>query len=116
NFIGTNAAGNAAIGSSGTGVFVFDSASNTTIGGTNPGTGNVISGNQNGVEFFPFGGASGGGNLVQGNLIGTNAAGESAIGNTDSGVLVNGWSGVTIGGTVSGAGNVISGNTTGVLL
>ena len=49
--------------------------------------------------------------VVEGNLIGTDSTGTGALGNTYIGVLVyDGASGNVIGGTVAGAGNVISGN------
>ena len=87
-------------------------ASHNTIGGTTPGSGNLISGNTNGVEID---GASG--NLVQGNLIGTDTTGRLAMGNTGAGVLIeNGSSSNTIGGPVGGARNVISGNAEGVAI
>jgi hypothetical protein len=49
------------------------------------------------------------GNAVQGNHIGTDVAGTTALGNF-IGVYLYGASGNTIGGTVTGAGNLISGN------
>ncbi|MEK6304448.1 MAG: HYR domain-containing protein [Acidobacteriota bacterium] len=52
----------------------------------------------------------GGGNVVQGSFIGTNAAGGAMLNNTLSGVLIDGSSNNTIGGTTSAARNVISGN------
>ena len=52
-----------------------------------------------------------GSNLIEGNLIGTAADGLSALGNAFDGVLIlNASGGNTVGGTVAGAGNVISGN------
>ena len=49
------------------------------------------------------------GNVVQGNFIGTNAAGTTGLGNANVGVdIASGASGNTIGGTASGAGNVIA--------
>ena len=51
--------------------------------------------------------------LVKGNLIGTNAAGSAAIGN-GTGVDISGGTN-TIGGTSSGARNVISGNSVGII-
>src|SRR4029450_13588649 len=54
NRIGTNAAGTAALGQNGIGVRIGDSgyaAWNNTIGGTAPGSGNLISGNTHGVQI-----------------------------------------------------------------
>ena len=54
NFIGTNAAGTAALGN-GTGVVIDNGASNNTIGGTGAGAGNVISGNSvDGIDIGSF--------------------------------------------------------------
>jgi large repetitive protein len=53
----------------------------------------------------------GSGTLVQGNNIGTNSAGTAAIPNGGPGIQVTNYStGTVIGGTASGAGNLISGN------
>jgi hypothetical protein len=49
-------------------------------------------------------------NAIQGNFIGVNASGSAALGNLRSGVVVSGAPANLIGGTVSGFGNVISGN------
>ena len=52
------------------------------------------------------------GNVVQGNMIGTNAAGSAALANHGDGVSIeSGATANTIGGTATGARNVISGNT-----
>lgn len=112
NYIGTNAAGNAALGNLGDGIAIAEAAANI-IGGTAAGAGNLISGNgDDGLQVFL--GASG--TLVQGNFIGTNAAGTAALDNFDDGVAVE-TSNNTIGGTAAGARNVISGNgDSGVLL
>jgi parallel beta-helix repeat protein len=48
--------------------------------------------------------------VVQGNYIGTNAAGTAALGNDLDGVIDFGGHNTLIGGSVSGAGNVISAN------
>jgi hypothetical protein len=91
-------------------------APDNLIGGTTTGAGNVISGNSNyGIELLHnftgvTPGDSNGGNVVEGNRIGTNAAGTAALPNFD-GVVINGAVQDTIGGTVAGAGNLISGNT-----
>lgn len=121
NFIGTDATGTKALGNSrfspgGGGGFgvIFHNASGNTIGGSTLGARNVISANeQAGVQIGDppqFGGAGGAsGNLVQGNFIGTDVTGTAALGNGTVGVFVFG-PGNTIGGTTSGARNVISGN------
>ena len=80
-----------------------------TIGGAAVAAGNLISGN--GLAGISIQGSISQGNLVQGNLIGTDNSGESALANAQQGISIgSGASNVTIGGSVSGAGNVISGN------
>jgi CSLREA domain-containing protein len=106
NYIGTNATGSAAI-PNGMGLAIY--SPENTIGGAGGGAGNLISGNlANGVNFY---GSDATGNTVQGNLIGTDADGTMDLGNGESGVALIFASGNTIGGTASGTGNVISGNT-----
>ncbi len=79
-----------------------------TIGGTNAGDRNIISGNTN-YGLAIYNAASG--NFVQGNYIGVAANGSSARGNGASGIeVLGGANSNTIGGTATGAGNVISGN------
>ena len=107
NFIGLDASGVAPVGAPTLGIEVDNGSA--TIGGTNPGEGNVI------VAFtgIVFGGnpalahSSG---TVQGNFIGTAATGTTALnlGHGD-GIFVDHASGVVING-----GNVISGNGTGI--
>jgi parallel beta-helix repeat protein len=107
NLIGTNPAGTAALGNWDSGVFINSGSTNNTVGGTTTGDGNVLSGNLRGVHLG--GGSSD--NVIEGNLIGTNAADTAALGNRDSGVLIDGSStNNTVGGTTTGAGNVLSGN------
>lgn len=89
------------------GVFI-NLASNNTVGGTLPGAGNLISGNDLSGVFI---GSLSAGNLVQGNFIGTNTAGTAALYNTGDGVEINNGLNNTIGGlTTLNAGNLISGN------
>ncbi|HYP21189.1 MAG TPA: S-layer homology domain-containing protein, partial [Chloroflexia bacterium] len=110
NYIGTNAAGTAAVGNTQRGVLVNGlgfGATGNTVGGTTSGARNVISGN--GGPGVQFAGVPGGGQ-VSGNYIGTNAAGTGAIPNSGDGVLVNDSAAVVVGGTASGSGNLISGN------
>jgi hypothetical protein len=108
NLIGTDAAGTASIGNTSNGVEIDDFSPNNTVGGTETAARNIISGNtQNGI--FVTGGSSTG-NLVEGNYVGTNAAGTTALANQGQGILVAS-SANSIGGTATGAGNLISGNT-----
>jgi CSLREA domain-containing protein len=108
NFIGTDAPGTSDLGNSLSGVFIFD-APNNTIGGTTAAARNLISGN--GQQGVNIGGAGATGNKVQGNFIGTNAAGTAALANSLNGVFISDVTNNTIGGTVAGARNLISGNT-----
>jgi len=88
------------------------------IGGTNPGSRNIVSGNSSAIPgdysagvVVGFGVSS---NIVAGNYIGTNAPGTLALPNGSGligdGVVVNVAADTVIGGTAKGAGNVISGN------
>src|SRR5262249_33370928 len=107
NFIGTDASGNFAISNFVAGVNIENSASQNTVGGLSSAARNIISGNgANGMLIVSFASQ----NLVEGNYIGTNAAGTGALGN-GFGLEINfHTTDNTIGGTVVGAGNVISGN------
>jgi titin len=107
NFIGTDAAGDIALGNRDSGVEVRSTSPSVTIGGTTAGALNVISGN--GGYGIVLDGPDG---LVQGNYVGVNEGGGSALGNELGGVFVgSGASSATIGGTsTAAAGNVISGN------
>ena len=102
NIIGLNAAGSAAIANSQTGVFILGAPGNT-VGGTAVGAGNTISGN--GLAGVYILNTVTAGILVQGNTIGS-----VGLGNTAYGVLVDASPGNSIGGTATGAGNIISGN------
>ncbi len=106
-FIGLDATGTNSLASAGSGVFV--QTPTNRIGGATPGARNLISGQgTTGIEIFE---AFASGNVVQGNYIGTDRTGTKGIGNTDRALVVNmNAFGNTIGGTVPGAGNVISGN------
>jgi hypothetical protein len=116
NFVGTVSNGLAALGNSYTGINV-ENARDNTIGGTEIGARNLVSGNSLAGVYIQKINASG--NVVQGNFIGTDGLGTSALANgiglgvnTDSGggVDIDGAPSNTIGGTAGGAGNLISGN------
>jgi titin len=106
NNIGTDATGTKALGNT-FGVLLWSLSSHTTVGGTAPGAGNLISGNTSyGLQLI-----GSDENLVQGNYIGTDATGTKALANGSLGVIVTNGSDNTIGGPGAGAGNLISGNT-----
>ena len=110
NFIGTTASGSGDLGNTGEGVFIENGSANT-IGDTESGARNVISGNgDDGVEINKSGSSGATANNVEGNFIGTTASGSGDLGNTGDGVFIGNGSANTIGGTASGARNVISGN------
>ncbi|MEO8429077.1 MAG: hypothetical protein ABI651_18455 [Verrucomicrobiota bacterium] len=113
NFIGTDLTGTLALGVAPggfiqVGVLIEDSSYNL-VGGTTVGARNVISGNVFGLNIFNTFNTVATGNLVQGNFIGTDKEGVRAVGNL-VGVDLDHTSGNTIGGTIAGARNIISGN------
>jgi hypothetical protein len=120
NLLGTDATGTMAPASgTGLGVSIVSGAVDELIGGTTPAARNIISGNYDGVYVFD----STFNNVVQGNYIGTDITGSKALGNAmngfDTGVdndtqvdsdhLVSAGD-TFLGGSVPGAGNLISGN------
>ena len=116
NYIGTDITGTLPLGNVFEGVFIGTGTSNNIIGGATPGAGNLISGNNgNGVTIAEIGTT---GNVVQGNYIGTDITGSLALSNSGQGVvIVAGASENSIGGIVTGAGNVIMfNNASGILL
>lgn len=106
NFIGLSAAGTNAVRNGFNGISLNGAVSNT-IGGTVAAARNIISGNAtNGIGILQLADVA---NTILGNYIGTDFTGRLAISNVLAGIRVQGCSNV-IGGTVSGSGNVISGN------
>jgi hypothetical protein len=109
NFMGLNVTGKGAIDALSYGVSL--AGHDNVIGGTEPGAGNIISGNSGGGMLI-------GGdtedwaateNLIQGNFIGTDDSGTQPLGNGRWGIRVGGQaSNNTIGGTELGAGNRIA--------
>jgi hypothetical protein len=130
NYIGTNAAGTAAVPNTNNGVAIFN-CQNNQIGTSAAGTGNVISGNGllggfvdqlTGVPNIDDRPATG--NVFAFNRIGTNAAGTAAVGNGNSGlglsaddnsaldnlVSGNGFAGIFVGQAPGQAPNAWDGN------
>jgi Ca2+-binding RTX toxin-like protein len=106
NFFGTDPTGTVALGNRRDGVIVL--GSNNTIGGATPAARNLISGNQeNGLSIS---GAGASNNFVHGNFVGTDSSGTVSLGNTATGIAIFVASHNTVGGTLPGEGNLISGN------
>jgi hypothetical protein len=105
NYIGTDKNGTAALGNTFAGIWGNNTDSNI-VGGTVPGSRNVISGNVVGIHVET--GSTG--NLIEGNFIGTDRSGTVALGNTGGGIEIYDSPGNAIGGASSAAANVISCN------
>jgi hypothetical protein len=114
NYIGTDITGTQGLGNTVAGLFIRGGIS---VGGTGPGVGNVISGNNFGVlgQFD--------GNVIEGNLIGTDYTGTKAIGNViginfqfGNNNLIGGLDTNAPGAALAGAGNVISADGQGVVI
>jgi hypothetical protein len=106
-FIGTDLTGTNAPGNSGNGIYITTPWN--VIGGTNPGTANIISGNGgNGVQLA---GPNASFNVIEGNFIGVAGDGVSSLPNAGQGIdLTDQAYHNMIGGTLSGGDNVIGFN------
>ncbi len=108
NLIGTDNSGTLPIGNMAQGINIGNSDGggfNNLIGGTTATARNVISGNNDGGIAVE----GGTGNSVEGNYIGVDVTGNAALPNLGEGIII-GSNSVTVGGTNSGAGNVIAAN------
>jgi titin len=109
NYVGTDFTGTVAVSNGRDGVYLYVADGNT-VGGTTTGARNVISGNHdNGLKLV------GNQNIVQGNFVGTDVTGTIDLSNFGYGVFVH-WHNNTIGGSASGARNLVSGNNVGGIL
>jgi CSLREA domain-containing protein len=127
NFVGTNAAGNAAEANQNDGIHLSNSNS-ITIGGTTPDTRNLVSGNQiDGIHVVGSLGSPATANLIEGNFVGVNAAGTGSVGfraNVSSagtaegngvfGIEISGGNDNTVGGATASARNVVGFNLDGI--
>lgn len=102
NYLGTTSDGTAAIPGTSTAILVYQ-AVGATIGGTMPGTGNLISGVGIGVRIDDSTNTE-----VVGNLFGTAADGSTPIPNSAAVFIHDKASNNTVGGTAAGAANIIA--------
>ncbi len=93
------------------GVYISTSSDNS-IGGTNPGAKNIISGNETYGIYIT--GSTSTGNYIQGNYIGANSSGAASVSSAQNyGITLASNATINyIGNSVSGGGNLISGNGT----
>jgi hypothetical protein len=114
NYIGTNISGTQAVGAQTDGLDIDDGATQNLVGGIIAAARNVISGNTaNGVGFFGAGTTA---NTVIGNYIGTTASGLAPLGNAVGVISADSATTNTIGGSHRGDANLISSNTSGIIL
>jgi hypothetical protein len=86
NYIGVNREGTATLPNRMHGICIYQSSGNS-IGGTNPGEGNIIAGNNgNGIAISNSKSSD---NIVAGNYIGTNTDGTPNMGNTYHGIVLS---------------------------
>lgn len=109
NYVGLGADG-AALLPNGVGVLVQGTAAGNVIGGTHAAERNVISANQFDNIFL----AATLGTTVQGNYVGTDAAGTETTAYAQVGIRLGNDRYSLIGGSTSGAGNLVSGNFYGI--
>ncbi len=122
NKIGTDTTGTVSMGNGNCGIqiqgndgSILVASDNTQIGGTSASERNIISGNTNQGININLGVSN---TIIQGNYIGVDSTGMTALANGQQGISINGFNGTDslpcnntqIGGTVSGARNIISGN------
>src|SRR5689334_12394882 len=102
DFLGVDTDGATVVGLPGSLVQVGNQVSGTTIGGTTPAKRNVMASIGSDMILTDANGTT-----IQGNYIGTNAAGTASLGSASTAINVERGTGITIGGTTTGAGNVI---------
>ena len=116
NYIGVDVSGQLPLGNGDCGIRISTEASDNVIGGSSPGEGNVISCNSNDgilIKFTSIDTAPKATqrNVVQGNFIGTDVNCTTPLGNGKNGIRLDEFAILNvIGGTGSGAGNIIAFN------
>jgi len=109
NFIGTDPSGKIAVSNALSGVDISGATSGNLIGGTSAAARNILSGNgQYGIWLSDTNTIE---NVIEGNYIGTDVTGSNAVPNQLAGMFIGGGtSSNTIGSTIAGACNLLSGN------
>ncbi len=113
NFVGTSADGTVLAAQGAPFAITLQGASGAVLGGSAAADRNVVAGGS-AAQVFVQGGT---GAQVLGNLIGTNALGTAALESAPTAIGL--WldaPGVQVGGTLAGAGNLISGNAKGIVI
>ena len=106
NFVGVAPDGKTALSSALNGINIDNGANHFTIGGVTAGSGNIVSGNNTGIQVASADGAI----SIQNNFIGTDSTGTASLRNLEFGVVLTGSANNTIGGAAASARNVISAN------
>ncbi|MDF1512602.1 MAG: hypothetical protein P1S60_02210, partial [Anaerolineae bacterium] len=115
NYIGVGSDGASALPNYSAGVWIESGPSSTTIGGSSPGAGNVISAHS--ASQIALTGSGTDNSVIAGNIIGLAADGLTDLPGASAGIyLDNGVNNVIIGGTTSTERNIISGNADGVVM
>jgi hypothetical protein len=109
SYLGTDPSGSIAVPNGKSGALIDAGANGNVIGSTNAAGRNVLSGNtEYGVWLSDTNTEN---NEIEGNYLGLNASGTAALPNQLSGVgIYGGAQSNIVGGSVAGAGNVLSGN------
>lgn len=112
NYIGTDPSGSVAVPNAIEGIWV--AGQSNVVGGSTAADCNVISGN--GLFGINVSGSGATANVVKGNYVGVDVTGQKALGNRNGVGVSFGAQDNVIGGVEEGEGNVISGNSVGVLV
>ena len=111
NYIGTNAAGTAAVANGGYGILIDDGL-DTIIGGEIAGDGNLISGNTSYGIHVRY--STSNGTIIKGNKIGVNITETAAIANGSAGIHIYDTDNTVIGSETAADPNVIGGSDVGI--
>ena len=112
-YLGLNLTGTTDQGAGQQGIRLENSTGNR-VGGPTVAQRNVISGNnQNGILLNGVGSSN---NVIQGNWMGVDVTGTNRIANSQHGISLANAPANQLGGSQAGEGNLISGNTTGILI